>query len=170
MNAESSAFKKLCAFIRDELFVSPSVVTLSFLRKKMTTWMTSEGIDTITDSTKKHLKRKLVAEFEDSLKVCTTSYGTILLILQTMSTSMLAEKIHKLEQRVEKLEANKSACKSSVITRVAAHIRHDIKYQNQLPWPPNPESQNSANVNLPPTVTLFLETLLTGETSPANLS
>ena len=58
MDTKSSAFNKLCASIREELFVSSSVVVLSFLREKMKTLMTSKGTDTKTDSTKKKNEKK----------------------------------------------------------------------------------------------------------------
>ncbi len=82
IEAENKAFQNLCSYIRDELLVTPKVVTMAFLRAKMITMMNDVGVEVIKDSTKKHLKRNLEQEFESTLHISLTTTGQLLFVPQ----------------------------------------------------------------------------------------
>ena len=67
-NIESQASNKLYEFIRLDLLENPRVVKKVDLREKLMIYMRSMGATEISESTKKHFRRKLEKEFSDLLQ------------------------------------------------------------------------------------------------------
>ena len=57
-NIVSQAYGKLFEFIRSDLLVNPSLVKMVDLREKLMIYMRSMGATVISESTKKHFRRK----------------------------------------------------------------------------------------------------------------
>ena len=67
--AENEAYNKLFHYIRSTKFTSPCVLKFMELTAKLMDYMVQEGIQKVKTSTKKHLRRKLEAEFGASLHI-----------------------------------------------------------------------------------------------------
>ena len=67
-NIESEASDKLYEFIRLDSLENPRLVMRVDLREKLMIYMQSMGATEISESTKKHFRRKLVKEFGDLLQ------------------------------------------------------------------------------------------------------
>ena len=164
---EEDGFKYLCSFIHSDLLLEPRVIAVQDLRDIMIKWMRNAGVSKIRDSTKKHLRRKLEAEFMHDLLICSTTNRTVLVVPKKLSVSILEEEIYKLQQKVKQLESA-SLSKASAITKAALHVRDDIKEQTPLQWFPNPEVLDKTNVNLPPSVVLFFTDTANRSNFPPN--
>ncbi|XP_019613858.1 PREDICTED: uncharacterized protein LOC109461832 [Branchiostoma belcheri] len=66
-NAESQAFMILYDYIRSDLLQNPKIVSMTQLYMKFASFVNSQGVKEVKDSTRTHFRRKLEAEFHDTL-------------------------------------------------------------------------------------------------------
>ena len=78
-DAVDQSYKELFQFIRNDIFVNPRVTSMAELSGRLFASMKSLGEDQVTDSTKKHIRRKLKSEFEKSLAIFPDAKGKLLL-------------------------------------------------------------------------------------------
>jgi len=156
--AEKHSYSELFRYIRNELFPNPEVLPLRDLTSKLVTCMNSCGISQVKDSTKKHLRRKLEAEFAGALHIFPDSKGKVLLYPDSLSMSELAKVTYALKVELHNVTF---ANTGDVITKAALKMRDDIKKQDVTQiWPPDVEHSDGS---IPESVTKLLKTMLTGE-------
>ena len=62
---ENTSLSALFEYIRNNLFSNPRVISMVDVTSKLLSTMSSAGINEVSDSTKKNLRRKLEMEFGD---------------------------------------------------------------------------------------------------------
>ena len=106
---------------------------------------------TITQSTKKNLRRNLEKSFEDNLKFLSVNKS-----LFVYPSAMKVEQIIK-----DLLKEREKICH---VTKTVKLIRNEIKeMKDEMPWPPQPSDLNPENFNMPKKLGQFLATLITGQ-------
>ncbi|KAM9333381.1 uncharacterized protein KZ484_018411 isoform 1-T2 [Pholidichthys leucotaenia] len=78
--AEQQSYNDLFSYVREELFVNPDVVPMTNLTARLVEGMVTLGVETVKASTKKHIQRKLVAEFGEALQITQDDNGNYLCI------------------------------------------------------------------------------------------
>nr|XP_032809208.1 HAUS augmin-like complex subunit 1 isoform X1 [Petromyzon marinus] len=106
--AESTAFVNLYNFIRNDMFVNNSVMELSELTGMLVGWMNTLGVHNVKPSTKKHIRRKITAEFADSLCMVHTKANTLLVYPDSLTRDQLVLANHELRTEVIALKATGS--------------------------------------------------------------
>ena len=109
----------------------------------------------------KHIRRKLEAEFGDSLENVSVERGRLLVIPDNLSKTMLATENMKM---VVKLESYRAQHNEHVVKQCATILRSEIKKSKvDQPWPPQPGDLNNDYTKLPKCVYEFLHILLAGK-------
>ena len=146
---ESDAFQMLFDSIRSDSFTSPQIVPMMDLTAQLVDFMKDQGVEEVWGSTKKHIRRKLEAEFGETLSIFPDNNGKLLVVPDSLdinreNTSDLTQSVRK----VAKLIRNKLK---------TTHIEEDLS------WPSNPEELDKDYLPLTPFATLFLTTLISGD-------
>ena len=88
---EKEAFTMLFNQIRAELFPHPHIESMVNLTPKLVANMHALWIENIKPQTKKHIRRKLETEFEDSIEIISDDKGKLLVIPDNLTRSMLVK-------------------------------------------------------------------------------
>ena len=160
---EKRCFDKLFAFVRDSIFEKPHVVRLTDLTQRLVDWLVKEEVDEVKLSTKKHILRKLNAEFGDSLHVVHETNGRVLLYPDNLTMDDLVMENQSLKDELHVLKQNTSNT-DGLIAKVSTILRNDIKGLDiQLPWPPLPADLDEPSQYMPNSLTKFLKYLFSGD-------
>lgn len=158
-SAEKRSYDELFLYIRNELIPKPEILCMTDLTSRLVSSMNSFGIKDVTDSTKKHLRRKLETEFSDSIHIISDDKGKLLLYPDSLSMCELVKTTTVLKKE---LEHARSVNTGDVVKKAALQMRNDIKKQgSRQAWPPHVE-QDELDI-IPKSITHFLQTLLTGD-------
>ena len=125
--------------------------------------MNSLGVQDIKDSTKKHIKRKLMNEFGSSIQIITNVNGKLFVIPDNLSRAELVK-----ENIALSLELNSAKTEdlSSRLKSCASEIRNLVRESTQeQERPPNPELLDRTYTNIPECLSEFLNSLLSSESS-----
>ena len=74
----------------------------------LTQWIQGAGINEVKDSTKKHFRRKLEAEFGNSLHILQDDKGKLMVYPDNLSRNELVKQVIILTDKVELLQRNNS--------------------------------------------------------------
>lgn len=161
---ESKAFEKLFEYIRVDLLENPRLIKMVVLRDLLATFMQSIGATEITESTKKHFRRKLEAEFGNLLQFEDLLENNKLFIIPAnLSKLQLAREVTQLTQQKEKVDV---PSRITNIQEAGLCIRDAILANTaEMSWPPKPSELRERDINLPMELTAFLHTVLTGNTN-----
>ena len=131
------------------------------LREKLMIYMQSMGATEISESTKKHFRRKLVKEFGDLMQFEDLPNNNKLFFLpENISRVQLAREVVTISQQLEN-----RGTPSKEIRQIGLFIRDAVLSSNtKTSWPPRPSELCENTVNLSPELDAFLCTLLTGNT------
>ncbi|KAL1262233.1 hypothetical protein QQF64_007498 [Cirrhinus molitorella] len=163
--AERMALYKVFAYIREGLIEHPTVVPFTDLTSKLVTEMTECGVTQVTPSTKKHLRRKVEAEFGESLYIIPNDKGKLLVYPDNLTMDDLVKVCQNLK---DELKEHKSSFSEDIISQVALKIRDDIRNQDiTQAWPPHASDLEMMN-STPTSLVEFLQTLLTGSSKVGN--
>lgn len=132
----------------------------------LVTEMTICGVTQMTCATKKHLHRKVEAEFGKSVHIIPGDTGELLVYPDNLKIYELVKICQELkdEQKLYKLSTDQDA-----ISQVALKIRNDIHNQDiTQAWPPHVSDLEKMNKDVPKSLVKFLQTLLTGASTESN--
>ena len=148
-------------YIRSELLKNPKVVMMTSLTKELVDNMNFLGIQDVKPQTRKHIRRKLEAEFGNSLEIVSDERGRLLVLPDNLSKAMLATENMKMGAE---LESYRSQDDAHIVKQCATILRSEIKKAKvEQPWPPQPEDLNNDYTKLPKSLHEFLQILLAGE-------
>ncbi len=168
--AECKAYSDLYHYIRTEILMHPEVIQLTDPTAKLTHFMQLNGVSEIKDSTKKHIRRNLEAEFKDILHIFPDTASRLLVMPDSLDRFALARQNYQLMQELDTLK-DQLAKQSSDVHRAAAHLRSEIKKQTITnDWPHLPQTLDKASDCVPALIKQFLLHLLTGEANPKDVS
>jgi hypothetical protein len=102
--AEKQSYNDHFSYIREELFVNPDVVPLINLTARLVVL----GVETVKTSPKKHIRRKLEAEFGEALQITQYDNGKLLVYLNSLSMPDLVKAYCVLQTKVQILESERS--------------------------------------------------------------
>ena len=88
---ESEAYSALFEFLRSDLFSNPRTMPMYVLTDHLTKTMEVMGAQGIKDSTKKHIKRKLMTEFGTCIEIITNVNGKLFVIPNNLSKATLVK-------------------------------------------------------------------------------
>ncbi len=155
----------LYSSIRDELFSNPRVVSMVELTAKLVEFMKIQDVEDVRAGTKKHVRRKLKAEFGDSLKIFPACNGKLLVLPDNLQITSIAAEMMKMKEAIDSLRESKSSSEQ-LIGQAALHFRDELKISQaevNHNWPPQPEELNENYLPPTPRLALFLKTLATGD-------
>ena len=148
-------------YIRSELLKNPKVVMMTSLTKEVVDNMNFLGIQDVKPQTRKHIRRKLEAEFGNSLEIISDERGRLIVLPDNLSKAMLA--IENMKMGAE-LESYRSQDDGHIVKQCATILISEIKKSKvDQPWPPQPEDLNNDYTKLPKSLNEFLQILLAGE-------
>ncbi|XP_033475188.1 uncharacterized protein LOC117252428 [Epinephelus lanceolatus] len=161
-SAERMALQKVFTYIREDLIEHPRVIPFRDLTSILVTEMTEGGISQIIPNTKRYLRRKVEAEFGESLHIIANGPKNLLVYPNSLTMDELVKVCQELK---DELKVSKS---SSDISEVALKIRHDIRNQvSPQVWPPHVSDLEKMNC-APASLVVFLQTLLAGTSRVGN--
>ena len=135
-NAESQAYENLFTYIETRLLQNPRIVRMVELYTLFTSFLKSQGVAEIKESTQTHFRRKLEGEFRDTLDFEDLSGNKrVFAIPRSLSRLDLAKQV------VESCDCSTSSTISSTeeIWKTALHLRETIQSQEiKASWPPQP--------------------------------
>ena len=127
-----------------------------------TSFLKSQGVKEIKESTRTHFRRNLEGEFRDTLDFEDLISGNkrIFVIPRSLSRLDLAKQV------MESCDCSSSTISSTEeIWKTALHLRETIQSQEiKASWPPQPCELTENAVTIPDDLKEFLFTLLTGNT------
>ena len=165
--AEKQSYRELFSYIREELFADHVLIHMIDLADRVVQSMAVHGVNDVKPSTKKHIRRKLEAEFGDALHIIPDDKGKLLVYPDNLSVPELVKAYHVLQSKILILESDRN---ESVIDKAALQMRGDVKKKEyKQTWPPQ-ISDEKTRKDIPPSMTKFLHTLLTGTLGRANAS
>ena len=149
---EKESYDSLFHYIQNDLFTKPRIESVVDMTQKLVDTMKSLGVKDIKQGTKKHICRKLEAEFGKSIDIIADDKGKLFIIPDNLSRCMLVKENTKM---VAELESQKSIDQDHVLRQSALYIRQDVKQSMiEQPWPPQPENLDSEYVPLPRYLTI----------------
>ena len=157
--AETQAHEELFSYIRSQLLPCQDTVPMATLRQqRFEESMSCHGINIVTNSSRKNLRRKIENELGESIHICPDDNGKLLVCTNSLSKSDLVKRTHALQVELDAMRAQSVA----LVAKAALLLRNDIK-QNEInqTWPPDVEQDKDI---IPQSVIKFLQTLLTGKT------
>ena len=157
---ESAAYEKLFDYVRNNVLVTPNLIRLTDLTQTMISYMKDLGIKETKESSKTHLRRKLLAEFGSLLQFeDLLGNNRVFIIPANLSQLQLAKEVARLQH----LQCKGQASLIDDIQGVALHLRKAICCkENEMSWHPKPSQLTEEEINLPDEVRVFLAALLTG--------
>ena len=161
-NAESQAYENFFTYIETRLLQNPRIVRMVELYTLFTSFLKSQGVKEIKESTRTHFRRNLEGEFRDTLDFEDLISGNkrIFVIPRSLSRLDLAKQV------MESCDCSSSTISSTEeIWKTALHLRETIQSQEiKASWPPQPCEVTENAVTIPHDLKEFLFTLLTGNT------
>ena len=116
------------------------------------------GIEYVTESDKKHLKKKIEVIYGDRITFCWTTGGRLLVFSNEVTVTFLVAEIFDLTLRLK----NMSETAKDVVRKAALVVRTSI--QAMAKASDNSETESA----LPESAKIFLETLLVGDATCIN--
>ena len=155
---ETESLKSLFDFIRTDLFSNTKIVPITDIVTKLTSLLNSLSVHEICTSTKKNLRRKLEAEFGDSLTFFIKN-RQLFLMPNTLTKEEIAKKYAKMKSSLETHEENNN----NVIIQAATSLRQEMKsslFKNN--WPSLPAELTPDYITIPQNLKSFLHVLFNG--------
>ena len=97
-DAGERAISDLFTYIRSEVIEKQSITTMTELTKKLEMFAQARGKEKLNDGTRKHIRRKLEAEFGSILLIFPDDKGKLIVVLNSLSV----EKVVKTNMNVRK--------------------------------------------------------------------
>ena len=119
--AEQESYMMLFKHIRDTIFTNPQAVRLTHLTDKLVEFMRTYGFQDVKKQTKNHIRRKLEAEFCQSLHFITETNGRVLVYPDNLSLAQALTDNVMLKDKVQEQKSTNDI--RHVINQSAVYIR-----------------------------------------------
>ncbi len=119
---EREAFVDLFKYIRTKIIPNKEIVSMVSLMTRLESFMLSNN-KLLSESTKKHIRRKLENELGDSVKVCSDDKGKLLVIPGSLSLQDVV-----LENQAIHKELTVWKTKMSTVTTIVGQISEDMGF------------------------------------------
>ncbi|KAK3750817.1 hypothetical protein QZH41_000085, partial [Actinostola sp. cb2023] len=148
-----------------DLLEQPRVIPLTDLTQRLITNMMLLGTQEVKESTRKHVRRRLEAEFGEGLHFVAVEEGKrkMLVIPDNLTVVQLARENVKLQEKQTLID--KAIDNEHHIIEAALCIREKLKtLEINSSWPPKPSELHDSAIDLPDCLLTFLRIVLTGNT------
>ena len=166
---EREAYTNLFAYIRTDIIPNKKVVEVTCLTSKLESFMLSSGVERMTNSTRKHIRRRLESELESSIDIFPDDKGKLLLVPESVSLKdvVLENQTLQRELRVWKTKSNDV---NVLIDQTSSLIRSAIQQDMKpTPWPYHPSDvKNAGHISIPNHLKRFLFGIITGDPDNKN--
>ena len=160
-DAEYDAFTDLFRYIRTDVLDAEAVITMVDLTKTLESFIQSRGTEGLSESTKKHIRRKIEAEFGSTIEIFPDEKGKLLVMPGNLSKKevvkskiVLAKELAKMKLKVTEIQG--------IVDQSAVYMRNailDMKWAT--PWPILPSGVCIEQFSVPEVLYRFLMGLLT---------
>ena len=160
-DAEYYAFTDLFRYIRTDVLDAGAVITMVDLKKKLESFIQSRGIEGLCESTKKHIRRKIEAEFGSTIEIFPDEKGKLLVMPGNLSKKEVVKSKIVLEKEFEKMKLKVTEIQG-IVDQSALYMRNailDMKWGT--PWPILPSDVSIEQFSVPEVLYRFLMVLLT---------
>lgn len=82
---EREAYTNLYVYIRTDIIPNKKVIEMTCLTSKLESFMFSSGVERMTNSTRKHIHRRLESELESSVDIFPDDKGKLLVVPDSVS-------------------------------------------------------------------------------------
>ena len=103
-DAEYDAFTDLFRYIRSDVLDAEAVITMVDFTKKLESFIQSRGIEGLSESTKKHIRRKIEAEVGSTIEIFPDEKGKLLVMPGNLSKKEVVKSKIVLEKELEKMK------------------------------------------------------------------
>ena len=140
-----------------------TVVQVTSLVTKLTSFTISGGVTSLWDSTKKNIRRTLENELGNSVDIFPDDKAKLLMVSQTVSRRDVVLENQNLVRELN-IWRGKSTNVNKIIDQTSSHIRSIIKQEMTVtPWPFHPSDvKDTGYITLPDQLERLLVGLLTG--------
>ena len=160
---EREAFADLFEHIRTVVIPSKKIVPVSSLTTKLESSMLSGGIISIRDSTRKHIRRRLESELENSVQIYPDDKGKLLMVPDSVQLRDAVLEIQSLRKELG-IWKTKVTDLMKITAQVSSAIRSAVKEDKEpTPFPFHPSNVTSTDWPIPYELERFLIGLLTGD-------
>lgn len=163
MDAEYDAFSDLFEYIRAVVLDKQKVVSMTDLAKELELSVQSKREGKLKESSKKHIRRKIEAEFGSTLEIFQNDKGKLLVMAANLSLRETVKSKVALENEIETLKL-KTNDMQSVVDQCALYIRRsvlDAKWNSS--WPIHPSDLTADHFQVPDCLNRFLKGVLAGD-------
>jgi len=166
---EKGAYRNLLEYIRTDVIPGKKVIPMNSLTSKLELFMLSGGVERMTDSTKKHIRRRLESELESSIDIFPDDKGMLLVVPESVSLKDVVSENQTL-QRELRVCKTKSTDVNIIIDQTSSLILSAIQQDMApTPWPYHPSDvKNAGHISIPNHLELFLAGIITGDPDNKN--
>ncbi|KAG1659185.1 hypothetical protein GQR58_022660 [Nymphon striatum] len=169
LEIEAECYQMLFSFTREHVISSLNVMRFSNIRKQLVDYMAAAGVK-VKKSTKKHVRRKIEAEFGSNLHIINDEKGRLVMYPDKLSADTLALRNIKMKEELEQIQSNTSDM-DNLLTSAALLIRIAIQnYKTKMPWPPKPSDMCDVQRYIPHPLQNFMNILLAGKQEPKSIA
>ena len=137
-DAEEKAFSDLFAYLRSEVLEKQSITTMTQLTKKLEIFAEAHGQEHLSESIKKHIKRKLEAEFGPILVIFPHDKGKLIVVPDDLSVEKVVKTNLTMEKELDILRSHSHDI-SNIIDQSSTYVRKSIlDMEWKTPWPIHP--------------------------------
>ena len=165
---ETHVHSHVFSHIRNSLFSTDSAsrcnyLSMSELSDILTRNLTEYPPEYLV-SAKRNLKRRITAEFGDSVSFIKINNGRIYIIAGHISNTDLAQQLIESELELSKMKT--STTNEEMLWQAAEHLHKLLQsVKHEKPWPPLPEELTEDYVDVPDEVLRFFKIMISGTAS-----
>ena len=165
--AEFDALSDLFEHIRAEVLEKQRVIPMTTeVTNQFALFARQRGIEKVRETAKKHIKRKIAAEFSTTLEIFPSSRGKLIVMPANLSLKETVEAKLELEKEVAILCQNTQDA-DKIVDKCFTHTRGELlksKWSSQ--WPIHPCDVKEGRFHVPGCLTRLLTGTITGDPVP----
>jgi len=126
LEKQDESYAELFHYIRTDIVPNKQIVRVTTLTEKLRTMMSARGIHSLTESTKKHLRRKLEQELGDCIQIFADTKGKLVVVPDCITMQDIVSEYCDMEREL-KTWKDKSTNISKIIDQSSSFLRATIK-------------------------------------------
>lgn len=147
---EREAYSNLFDYIRTDIIPNKKITPITSLTAKLESFMSAGGVKLMTDSTRKHIRRRLESELGDSVDIFQDHKGKLVMVPKSVSLKDVVLENQTLQRELKAWKA-KSTDFNMIIDQTSSLIRSAIRQDKTLTlWPYHPSDvKNHGHISIP---------------------
>ena len=163
LEKQDESYAELFHYIRTDILPNKQIIRITTLTEKLRMMMSARGIHSLTESTKKHLRRKLEQELGDCIHIFADTKGKLVVVPDCITIQDIVSEYCDMEREL-KTWKDKSTNILKIIDQSSSFLRETIKDEKKTTiWPYHPSDVEKESFTAPEYLRRFLIGLLTGD-------